>query len=215
MTDFSPAQMQEMAKMLRHDPIDDYELVAADMLEQAASQTTEIERLTKENEMQRYTLLALNRGDVREVIDVRGKWVSADECLSREIELLERAEAAESRLLALREQVEGLKRYAPEDTFDGVMNALMQDETPAYVPRCICSDEPGAAPRMDEGWRPIASAPKDGTLIVGALIDDRGRICRIHDMQYNAIGFYTVNGGSLPRMTHWMPSPLPPAPEKG
>jgi hypothetical protein len=116
MTDFSPAQMQEMAKMLRHDPIDDYELVAADMLEQAASQTTEIERLTKENEMQRYTLLALNRGDVREVIDVRGKWVSADECLAREIELLGRAEAAESRLLALREQVEGIRGYFIDPT---------------------------------------------------------------------------------------------------
>ena len=67
------------------------------------------------------------------------------------------------------------------------------------------------------GWQPIETAPKDGTLIIGALIDTQyGRVCRVHDMKHNGLAFYTVTGHSLPQMTHWMPIPallLPPAQE--
>lgn len=55
-------------------------------------------------------------------------------------------------------------------------------------------------------WQPIETAPKDGTLVIGALIRN-GKIWRIHDMKHNGLAFYTVNGGSLPQMTHWFPVP--------
>lgn len=62
----------------------------------------------------------------------------------------------------------------------------------------------------DQGWRPIETAPKDGTLIIGALIRD-GKVWRVHDMKYNSFAFYTRAGGSVPQMTHWMPLPsFPP-----
>ncbi len=60
-------------------------------------------------------------------------------------------------------------------------------------------------------WQPIETAPKDGTVIIGALIQ-RGRLWRATDMYWNGLSFYTVNGGyGVPKMTHWMPVPeLPP-----
>lgn len=57
-----------------------------------------------------------------------------------------------------------------------------------------------------EGWQPIATAPKDGTVIIGALIRD-GRVWRVHDMKHNGLAFYTINGDSVPQMTHWIPLP--------
>lgn len=62
----------------------------------------------------------------------------------------------------------------------------------------------------DRHWCPIDTAPKDGTLIIGALIRD-GKVWRVHEMKHNGLAFYTVAGGSLPQMTHWMPLPEPPA----
>ena len=58
-------------------------------------------------------------------------------------------------------------------------------------------------------WQPIETAPKDGTLIIGALIRD-GKVWRVHEMKHNGLAFYTVAGGALPQMTHWMPLPEPP-----
>ena len=55
-------------------------------------------------------------------------------------------------------------------------------------------------------WLPIETAPKDGTIIIGALIRD-GKLWRVHDMRHNGLAFYTINGGSLPRMTHWIQLP--------
>lgn len=60
-------------------------------------------------------------------------------------------------------------------------------------------------------WYPIETAPKNGTLIIGALIKDDGKVWRVHEMKHNGLAFYTVAGGSLPRMTHWMPLPVFPA----
>lgn len=58
-------------------------------------------------------------------------------------------------------------------------------------------------------WQPIETAPKDGTVIIGALIKGR-KIWRVHDMCHNGLAFYDLAGGSLPKMTHWMPMPLAP-----
>ena len=54
-------------------------------------------------------------------------------------------------------------------------------------------------------WQPIETAPKDGTIIIGALINKQ--VWRVHDMKHNGLAFYTVNGHSLPKMTHWIPMP--------
>lgn len=68
--------------------------------------------------------------------------------------------------------------------------------------------------RMDSAstWLPIDRAPKDGTLILGALIRD-GRVWRVHEMRHNGLAFYTAAGASLPQMTHWCP--IPALPEAG
>jgi hypothetical protein len=55
-------------------------------------------------------------------------------------------------------------------------------------------------------WQPLATAPRDGTPIIGALIRD-GKVWRVHDMQHNGLAYYTINGQSLPVMTHWVPMP--------
>jgi hypothetical protein len=62
-------------------------------------------------------------------------------------------------------------------------------------------EPPEAAPP----WQPIDTAPKDRT-IIGALIRD-GRVWRVHEMKHNGLAFYTTAGGSLPKMTHWIPMP--------
>lgn len=69
-------------------------------------------------------------------------------------------------------------------------------------------------PTAREAWQPIATAPKDKPFI-GALIRD-GRIWRVHDAQWQKIGFYTLNGGEgLHFLTHWQPLPPPPARREG
>jgi hypothetical protein len=63
---------------------------------------------------------------------------------------------------------------------------------------------------QEKGWQPIETAPKDGTLVIGALIDG-GKVWRVHEMRFARIAWYTNSGGGLPKMTHWMPLPEPPA----
>lgn len=64
----------------------------------------------------------------------------------------------------------------------------------------------GQAP-APQGWQPIETAPLDGTYIIGALADAGGVIWRVHEMAHNGLAFYDRAGGSVPRMTHWMPLP--------
>jgi hypothetical protein len=90
--------------------------------------------------------------------------------------------------------------------------AVACEKTIAEVERLRAEIGRGAAP-PPQAWQPIETAPKDGTLIIGAYIVD-GKVWRVHDMKHNGLAFYTVNGGSLPRMTHWTPmlevaAPLP------
>lgn len=66
----------------------------------------------------------------------------------------------------------------------------------------------GAVPARS-AWQPIETAPKDGTLILGALIHS-GKVWRVHEMKHNGLAFYTSAAGSLPVMTHWMPLPAGP-----
>jgi hypothetical protein len=114
MTDFSPAQMQEMIRRGREaittfrdaaregriidfrqrDPLVDVLHRSLDALEQAASQAAEIERLTKER--------ASNALEFME---------AANQVALEWHEEKTRADRAESRLLALREQVEGLRGH--------------------------------------------------------------------------------------------------------
>ena len=59
-------------------------------------------------------------------------------------------------------------------------------------------------------WRSIESAPKDGTLIIGALIH-KEKIWRIFDMQWSSWGvggaWFSKSGHSIPNPTHWMRIP--------
>lgn len=55
-------------------------------------------------------------------------------------------------------------------------------------------------------WQTIESAPKDGTLIIGALIWN-GQIWRITDAKFSVIGWYTRNGEVCYWITHWIPIP--------
>jgi hypothetical protein len=132
---FSPAQMQEMANALQRSM---FAQVTADgrvftvagaiaMLRQAASQAAEIERLTKENA----ELWEVGKRQQAEVMREMECRVANQDALRRQCPFIENCgcaimsrhewwdafarerlakEAAESRLLALREQIEGLPR---------------------------------------------------------------------------------------------------------
>lgn len=60
-----------------------------------------------------------------------------------------------------------------------------------------------------QDWQPIATAPRDATPILVALIAD-GKVWRVSDAKYYGVGFYTVHGGnSCHWATHFMPFPHP------
>ena len=119
-------------------------------------------------------------------------------------------DGAESTEIArLRSQVQTL-----EDINRGLVrdhNALLIDGS-RWQTRAEAAEADHAAlvTRLQEQvhkWQPIATAPKDGTTIIGALIGVDGSVFRVHDMKHNGLAFYTTNGGSLPPMTHWMSMP--------
>lgn len=63
-------------------------------------------------------------------------------------------------------------------------------------------------------WQPIATAPKDRTLVLVGLVRD-GILWRASDAVFQRIGWYTKNGESCHWATHWTPLPaaVPNAPE--
>lgn len=63
----------------------------------------------------------------------------------------------------------------------------------------------------DEGWRDIASAPKDGTNI---LVYTERRVVRVAYFEPGGCGDWrSLPGYLFERPTHWQPLPLPPAPK--
>ncbi len=63
-----------------------------------------------------------------------------------------------------------------------------------------------------EGWRPIATAPRDRRILVGLIVD--GVLQRVSDARFQHVGFYTWNGGvACHWATHWTDAPPvdPPA----
>ena len=67
----------------------------------------------------------------------------------------------------------------------------------------------GPAPEL-RAWQPIETAPKDGTRVLVAMIQDE-RVWRVSDASFRQIGWYTGGGESCHWRTHWMPMPDPPA----
>jgi hypothetical protein len=56
-------------------------------------------------------------------------------------------------------------------------------------------------------WRPIKTAPKDGSkILVGWTNDDRVALAEWNGRRWEL----AYNGEGLPRPTHWQPLPLPP-----
>jgi hypothetical protein len=59
-------------------------------------------------------------------------------------------------------------------------------------------------------WKPIAGATRDADSrnLIGALIDERGKIWRVSLIHWNRIGWYEMNSGhSCHWVTHFMPAP--------
>jgi len=67
-------------------------------------------------------------------------------------------------------------------------------------------------------WQPIATAPKDGTAVLGYFPGRRGYVARqdvvpIHWSGWGGGVWEDVNGGKpSAEPTHWMPLPDPPPP---
>lgn len=70
-------------------------------------------------------------------------------------------------------------------------------------------------------WKPIDSAPKDGTRILGASvihyslkqklkIGGEVAVVRAYNDKWYGISFVKENGFNLNGITHWMPLPEPP-----
>ena len=57
--------------------------------------------------------------------------------------------------------------------------------------------------------KPIETAPKDGTEIIGYLVV-RSLVRRVFDMRHNGLAWYTINGHRVPEPTHWTHLPEPP-----
>ena len=69
---------------------------------------------------------------------------------------------------------------------------------------------------MDSKWQPIKTAPKDGTWIVGAWVNDEDDFAYLMSVvRYNGNGNWREKVGidceePVGMPTHWMPLPEPP-----
>lgn len=64
--------------------------------------------------------------------------------------------------------------------------------------------------RLRSLWRPMASAPRDGTQILGARFDQIKIVGSIMHWSRLSEAWFSLATGDYLRPTHWMP--LPPAP---
>jgi hypothetical protein len=61
-------------------------------------------------------------------------------------------------------------------------------------------------------WRPIETAPKDGTEVIAASVHtvrERPRVWHVYLTAWDAAGWVTSRGGAA-EPTHWIPCPEPP-----
>lgn len=63
-----------------------------------------------------------------------------------------------------------------------------------------------------DSWRPIDTAPKDGTEVIGLYGRKKIALCWYFRPSSNTEGWLDQNGNAR-RPTHWMP--LPPPPKQG
>jgi len=120
--------------------------------------------------------------------------------------------------------------FAPKPDFRGYpptwpvgTNLFSYTEAKAMVEHMVAALSP--APTVPEGWRDIASAPKDGTPMLGWNGECVTEICWIDrpddDGKFGWCCAGFSDGGMLYQLnnimdtapTHWMPLPAAPAPE--
>ena len=132
------------------------------------------------------------------------------------------------------DQLTAIVEERPEFTVDEALriadqNAEAYDKV-ASVSRTLASEvrRLQAALREREGWRPIETAPRDGSEILltngevvheGHWVHDEGGTTEYRDLdgryvgQHDSdgyIGWIDWGGGMVPEPTHWMPLPAAP-----
>lgn len=79
-------------------------------------------------------------------------------------------------------------------------SAGKQDETDAEDLRMVVAEEL---------WKPIGTAPKDGTRFLGGFVHKtygwQWDGCRFYEDKYHPEGYFVLEGGGKP--THWLPLP--------
>jgi len=92
-------------------------------------------------------------------------------------------------------------------------NVVLQQVTMLGEARSIIEAALAAAPAAD-GWRPIESAPKDGTRIMLAVVDGRTTPYPLTDYYIIATWDGEHSTPYVPtKWTHWMPLPAAPKPQ--
>lgn len=101
------------------------------------------------------------------------------------------------------------RRPNPDNALIALLCDAVRLKREACEQRLITSD--ALSPEGQEGWQPIATAPKDGTRVLG-FSASRTEPCVIVQWAKNS-GWWTKPGCyNVATLTHWMP--LPPAPSE-
>jgi len=115
------------------------------------------------------------------------------EAMARKLE-----HTAEHKYVLSQAMSEPLRYKSTAETFEGKVAALLRRLSPPA-----------------DGWRPIESAPKDGTRILGWSASIPSGWQKIHSIRWNQIdGTWREPSFGRIEPTHWRPLPTPPSSEE-